>query len=154
MKKSLLIIGILVVLSITGLILWQSNKKPVPKVKAQTLTVYRDPDCGCCIYHGNYLKSKGFDLKIIRTRDMDSIKKKYNIPRDMQSCHTTVWKGYFIEGHIPIEAINKLIKEKPAIDGIALPSMPSGAPGMPGLKTGKFRIHQLLDGKMSDFLSI
>jgi hypothetical protein len=62
--------------------------------------------------------------------------------------------NYFVEGHVPIEAVNKLLSEKPAIDGIALPDMPSGSPGMPGAKRGKWRIFALSDGKMSEFMEI
>jgi hypothetical protein len=50
---------------------------------------------------------------------------------------------YFIEGHNPIEAINKLLTEKPEIDGITLPEMPSGSPGMPGFKIEKWKIHSV-----------
>ena len=52
----------------------------------------------------------------------------------MQSCHTTIMGKYFIEGHVPLQAVNKLLKEQPDIDGIALPGMPIGTPGMPGEK--------------------
>jgi len=54
---------------------------------------------------------------------------------------------YFIEGHIPIEAINKLLTEKPEINGIALPQMPSGSPGMPGFKLSPFKIHSVKNGQ-------
>ena len=59
-------------------------------------------------------------------RSLHSIKQKYNIPLEMQSCHTTIIGKYFIEGHVPLEAVNKLLKEQPDIDGIALPGMPIG----------------------------
>jgi hypothetical protein len=69
----------------------------------------------------------------------------------MQSCHTTVVGDYFIEGHVPIEAIDKLLSEKPLIDGIALPGKPYGAPGMRGAKTSDFTIYALSDGRASVF---
>jgi len=55
--------------------------------------------------------------------------------------------NYFIEGHVPIEAIDKLLTEKPEINGIALPQMPSGSPGMPGLKLYPFKIHSVKENK-------
>ncbi|GIW66574.1 MAG: hypothetical protein KatS3mg095_0472 [Candidatus Parcubacteria bacterium] len=55
--------------------------------------------------------------------------------------------AYFIEGHIPIEVIQKLLTEKPDIDGIALPGMPSGSPGMPGFKIYPFKIHSVKNGE-------
>ena len=83
-----------------------------------------------------------------------TIKQKYSIPLEMQSCHTTIIDKYFIEGHVPLEAINKLLKERPDIDGLALPGMPIGTPGMPGDKEEPYVIYQLVDGNFSVFMTI
>ncbi|MBD1135253.1 hypothetical protein IDH21_02505 [Pelagibacterales bacterium SAG-MED47] len=85
---------------------------------------------------------------------LHTIKQKFNIPLEMQSCHTTIMDKYFIEGHVPLEAINRLLKEQPDIDGIALPGMPIGTPGMPGDKDEPYVIYQLIDGKFSVFMTI
>ncbi len=85
---------------------------------------------------------------------MSSIKKKYQIPHNMEGCHTGVIGDYFVEGHVPVEAIEELLAEKPAIGGIALPGMPSGSPGMPGQKTEAFKIYALSDGTASEFMII
>ncbi len=85
---------------------------------------------------------------------MSSIKEKYQIPQNMESCHTAVIADYFVEGHVPIEAIEELLKEKLDIDGIALPGMPSGSPGMPGQKIEAFKIYALSDGMASEFMTI
>lgn len=69
----------------------------------------------------------------------------------MHSCHTTVVDGYFIEGHVPIAAIRKLLVERPDIDGITLPGRPFGSPGMTGGKNGEFRVLALKYGVASDF---
>ena len=62
--------------------------------------------------------------------------------------------NYFIEGHVPLEAISKLLKERPDIDGLALPGMPIGTPGMPGDKEDPYVIYQLVDGNFSVFMTI
>ena len=85
---------------------------------------------------------------------MDIIKSQYQIPAEMQSCHTSVIDDYFIEGHVPMEAIEKLMNEKPDIDGIALPRMPSGSPGMPGVKTETWIIYSLKDGQYEEFMRV
>ncbi len=85
---------------------------------------------------------------------MSSIKRKYQIPQNMESCHTAVIAGYFVEGHMPIEAIEKLLEEKPDIDGIALPGMPTGSPGMPGQQTEAFKIYALSAGTASEFMTM
>jgi hypothetical protein len=72
----------------------------------------------------------------------------------MDSCHTLIIEDYFVEGHIPIEAIEKLLAEQPDIDGITLPDMPSGSPGMPGVKKGDFVIYSVKGGKTSEFMRI
>ncbi len=38
--------------------------------------------------------------------------------------------GYVIEGHVPIEDIERLLSERPAVIGIAVAGMPLGSPGM------------------------
>ena len=116
--------------------------------------VYKSSTCGCCLEHAEYMEGEGFDVKTIVENDMNSVKQKYNIPYDMQSCHTTIISSYFIEGHVPIEAITKLLTEKPDIDGITLPDMPAGSPGMPGVKRGEFIIYSLKNGVSSEYMKL
>ena len=120
----------------------------------QIVEVFKTPSCGCCYGYVLFLEEKEFKVKQTDMRSLHAIKQKYNIPVEMQSCHTTVMGKYFIEGHVPIEAINKLLKEQPDIDGIALPGMPIGTPGMPGDKDEPYVIYQLTDGKFSVFMTI
>jgi hypothetical protein len=111
----------------------------VPALAAETAVIYRAPSCGCCEEWTAYLKLKGFDTNLISTDDMNAIKDKMHVPTDMQSCHTALIGGYVVEGHVPVEAIAKLLTDKPNVIGIAAPGMPLGAPGMPGPK-GSFRV--------------
>tara|TARA_Y100001970_G_C14087322_1_gene778053 strand:+ start:189 stop:668 length:480 start_codon:yes stop_codon:yes gene_type:complete len=120
----------------------------------QFVEVFKTPSCGCCYGYVLFLEDEKFEVKQTDMRSLHSIKQKYNIPVEMQSCHTTIMGKYFIEGHVPIEAINKLLKEQPDIDGIALPGMPIGTPGMPGDKEEPYVIYQLIDGKFSVFMTI
>ncbi len=116
--------------------------------------VFKTPSCGCCYGYVLFLEKEKFNVKQTDMRSLHLIKQKYNIPLEMQSCHTTIIGKYFIEGHVPLEAINKLFKELPDIDGIALPGMPIGTPGMPGEKEEPYIIYQLIDGKFSVFMTI
>ena len=116
--------------------------------------VFKTPSCGCCYGYVLFLEKKEFKVKQTDMRNLHAIKIKHNIPLEMQSCHTTILGKYFIEGHVPIEAINKLLKEQPDIDGIALPGMPIGTPGMPGEKKEPYVIYQLVNGKSSVFMRI
>lgn len=123
----------------------------VVKTKA---IVYKSPTCGCCVGYIAEMEKQGFDVETVGLQDMSSIKQRYNIPRNMESCHTTVIGDYIVEGHVPLEAVNKLLEEQPDISGIALPGMPSGTPGMPGPKRAPYRIYALNNGEVSDYISI
>jgi len=84
---------------------------------------------------------------------LDEMKNSLGVPMDLQSCHTAVIGDYFIEGHMPLEVIEKLLTEKPNIKGIALPGMPMGSPGMPGSKTEDFLIYQVNnDGSYEEYM--
>lgn len=96
------------------------------------VTVYKDPDCGCCKAWVEYLRKHGFRVDAKDTRDMDQIKANLGVPGPLVSCHTAIVGGYIIEGHVPAEDIQKLLKLKPKIAGLAVPGMPSGSPGMEG----------------------
>ena len=120
----------------------------------QTVEVFKTPSCGCCNGYVLFLEKEKFIVKQTNMGSLHAIKQKFNIPLEMQSCHTTTMDKYFIEGHVPLEAINKLLKEQPDIDGIALPGMPIGTPGMPGDKDEPYVIYQLIDGKFSEFMTI
>ena len=120
----------------------------------QVVEVFKTPSCGCCYGYVLFLEEEKFKVKQTDMRSLHTIKQKYNIPVEMQSCHTTIMGKYFIEGHVPFEAVEKLLKEQPDIDGIALPGMPIGTPGMPGDKDEPFVIYQLKDGKSSVFMTI
>ena len=126
------------------------------EVKAETnkATVFKSLSCGCCTNYVAELKRQGFEVETRNMNDLSSIKSRYSIPRTMESCHTTVIGDYFIEGHVPFEAVNKLLQEKPAVDGIALPGMPDGSPGMVGQKRGAFIVYSLSDGKYSEFMRV
>ena len=150
---------ILAALSISFFLIFNfvTNKQDasaVTKSSKYNVEVFKTPSCGCCYGYVLFLEEEKFKVKQTDMRSLQSIKQKYNIPLEMQSCHTTILGKYFIEGHVPIEAINKLLKEQPDIDGIALPGMPIGTPGMPGEKKEPYVIYQLVDGKPSVFMTI
>ncbi len=121
---------------------------------AEKVTVYKTAQCGCCVGYIAALDKADFAVEPNEVQDMSPIKEKYGVPADMQSCHTAVVGKYFIEGHVPLEAVHKLLEEQPDIDGIALPDMPAGSPGMPGEKTEPFVVYAVKDGKTSEFMTI
>jgi len=91
---------------------------------------YRSASCGCCKKWINHLRGNGLEVVDNIVEDVSAIKNQYQIPNNLRSCHSAQIANYTIEGHVPIESINKLFREKPNINGIAVPGMPLGSPGM------------------------
>jgi hypothetical protein len=120
----------------------------------QVATVYKSPTCGCCLGHVEAMNARGIKTEVIVTEEMDAVKAENGIGQDHQACHTTIMGDYFIEGHVPMEAIDALMADQPAVDGIGLARMPSGSPGMPGPKSAPFAVYQAVNGTFSDFMSI
>ena len=105
--------------------------------------LYRNPTCGCCNAYADYLRTNGFDVKLVNTTDMSSIKKKYSVPERLEGCHTAVIDRYVFEGLIPVEYIKQVLNERRPIKGLSLPGMPVGVPGMPGTKRGLLHVYYI-----------
>lgn len=104
-------------------------------VKAQRpalplVDVYKDPTCGCCANWVEHLKAAGFTTKVTESKELNAFKTSHGVPDKARSCHTALVGGYVLEGHVPAAEVQRLLKEKPAITGLAVPGMPVGSPGM------------------------
>jgi hypothetical protein len=110
------------------------------------VTLYKNPDCGCCEGYADYLRQNGFKVTAVPTNDLTVMGEKYGILDSLQPCHISLIGGYVVGGHIPIEIINRLLSEKPQMTGITLPGMPEGTPGMPGKKPGPLQIYEIGKG--------
>jgi hypothetical protein len=110
---------------------------------AEVVNLYKNPYCGCCDLYAKHLRAEGFEVKLIDTNDMQSIKEKYAVPEKLEGCHTATVGGYVFEGLIPAENIQKVLAERPSITGLSVPGMPVGAPGMPGQKKGPIHVYVL-----------
>ena len=99
--------------------------------QTDTVTVYKDPTCGCCTKWVDLMRREGFAVTVHETRDLTSIKQKYNVPANLQSCHTAIVNDQLVvEGHVPPADVKRVLKAKSAIGGLAVPGMPVGSPGM------------------------
>ena len=119
-----------------------------------TAKLYKNPNCVCCDKYADYLESKGMDIEIIESPDLNQVKASADIPHALYGCHTLMVGDYIIEGHVPFAAVDRLLTERPAIDGIALAGMPQGSPGMPGPKQGPFEVMSFDDQDTAPFMSI
>ncbi|GLK78124.1 metal-binding protein [Methylopila jiangsuensis] len=95
-----------------------------------TMTVHKDPNCGCCEAWVDHVRAAGYEAKVLVVPAMNAIKAKLRVPVGMRSCHTAEIDGYVLEGHVPAAAIARLLAERPKVRGLAVPGMPIGSPGM------------------------
>lgn len=98
--------------------------------------VYKSPTCGCCSAWSEHLKENGFEVELVDTNDMPTVKVALGVPHELGSCHTAEVGDYLVEGHVPADDIKALLAEAPGgVRGLAVPNMPIGSPGMetPGM---------------------
>ncbi len=96
------------------------------------IQVYKTPTCGCCKDWIKHLQANGFAVKATDVNDTAPVRARFGLPDKYGSCHTARVGGYVVEGHVPVREIRRLLAEKPAAVGIAVPEMPVGSPGMDG----------------------
>ena len=131
----------------TGLVLLMFIAGAVATIVGQqqerpTVEVYKSATCGCCSKWVEHLQANGFTVHTTNREDLADFKAKHGVPRRVQSCHMAVVSGYVVEGHVPADDVHRLLKERPAIVGLAVPGMPIGSPGMemPGRKAQPFDV--------------
>ena len=122
----------------------QAGRTPARPAAAKPvmMAVYKTPTCGCCAKWVEHMKQNGFTVHVTDMNDLSSIKTKHGVPTKAQSCHTAVVNGYVVEGHVRASDVKRMLKERPAIAGIALPGMPIGSPGMeqPGIQARGYEV--------------
>jgi hypothetical protein len=95
------------------------------------MTVYRDPSCGCCEAWARIAGETGYKVTLLDDTNMPAVKQRLGVPAQLASCHTVQVGGYVVEGHVPLDQVDRLLRERPAgVKGIAVPGMPVGSPGM------------------------
>lgn len=109
------------------------------------VTLYRNPNCGCCDLWAKHIEANGFKVTLVDTFDMASVERRFGVPERLAGCHTATVGGYVVEGLVPASLIKRLLSEHRPVKGISLPGMPVGAPGMPGEKRGPLNVFYLGD---------
>jgi hypothetical protein len=105
------------------------------------IALFKNPGCGCCEEYAAYLRQHGFTITVRETDKLADMSTKAGIPAELEGCHIAFFGGYVVSGHVPIEAIDKLLAERPQFKGLALPGMPLGSPGMSGAKQEPFKVY-------------
>jgi hypothetical protein len=120
-RRQLLLAGAALALPLAA----RAQNKPALPV----LQVWKDPNCGCCQDWVVHLQANGFPVQVFDSGNT-AMRRRLQMPERYGSCHTGLIAGYVIEGHVPAREIRRLLAEKPAAIGLAVPGMPVGSPGM------------------------
>ena len=96
---------------------------------ALNMTVFKDPNCGCCGAWVNHVRKAGLTVSVVENEAMDDVKQRYGVPEGLTSCHTAEIGDYIVEGHVPSAEIIRLLKERPVAKGLVVAGMPKNSPG-------------------------
>jgi hypothetical protein len=103
---------------------------PHLKGSGPDLHLYRESSCLCCTKWGKAMAASGFNVIDHVKDNLDTLKQTEGVPPELASCHTAFVEGYVLEGHVPVQSVQRLLREMPEITGLAVPGMPLGSPGM------------------------
>jgi len=145
-----------VIWSVLGLVLTAaltaSWVRPPAEARVEPVVLYQAPGCGCCGAYSEYLRGRGYSVRVVRTPELSAVKRRLGVPQALWSCHTAVVGRYFVEGHVPVEALARLLRRAPDWRGVALPGMPAGSPGMDGPRRGPLVVYGVTaDGRWTEF---
>ncbi len=100
------------------------------RAAAPALEVWKMRSCPCCVGWAERFEAAGFATTIHEVGDVGAVRAAAGVPPDLGGCHTSKVEGYVVEGHVPVAAVQRMLAERPAILGLAVPGMPLGSPGM------------------------
>jgi hypothetical protein len=121
------------IVTIGGAIWIEASPQPVQVSEDAAITVYKNRYCGCCHEWIEHLRASGLSVAVKNVDSTQPVRSELGVPDSMASCHTAVAGDYWIEGHVPADLVQQLLAERPDdIEGIAVPGMPAGSPGMEG----------------------
>jgi hypothetical protein len=142
-KRMLLVAGALLAAA-AGAWLVLADSTPA---RAEAVVVKLSPLCSCCGGWVDHMRRAGYEVSVVEIEDVVAVKQAAGVPEELYSCHTAEIAGYMVEGHVPASAIEKLLRERPAIDGIALAGMLEGSPGMGGQVQSSYPVEAFRDGR-------
>jgi hypothetical protein len=143
------------VLAVAAVAVFVFAPQAAPVAQPGLITVYKTPWCGCCSDWVDHLRAEGLPLVVVEKPDLRATRAALGVPEDLASCHTAEVDGYAIEGHVPAREIRRMLAERPAIRGIAVPGMPLGSPGMEvdGVPADPYDVVTFGDGEQGVFAS-
>jgi hypothetical protein len=116
--------------------------RPSARAQGPVVEVVKSPTCGCCSLWVEHLRDAGFRVNVrdVDQAGLDAAMRQGGVPAELAACHTATVDGYTIEGHVPVADIQRLLAERPAIRGLAVPGMPGGSPGMESAPAERYQV--------------
>jgi len=114
--------------------------RPAAPAVAQEMVVYKSPTCLCCDKWVQHVRKAGFRTRVESVADVSPVKEEHGVPAMLGACHTALVDGHAIEGHVPADDVRRLLEERPAAAGLAVPGMPMGSPGMEGARRDRYEV--------------
>lgn len=117
---------------VTAAAAWATRVPEAPHV-----VMFKNAQCDCCLRWADLLTDAGFTVEVRIPEDLGAVAAEHGVTSELMSCHVALVNGYAVVGHVPIPEIQRLLRERPEVAGIAVPGMPMGSPGMgvPGPNT-------------------
>ena len=96
------------------------------------VTVYMPADCGSCRRWMEHIATRGFRTEVGAEADWQAVRARFGIPLSLQSSHTAIVDGLFVEGPVPAEDIHRALNLRAAyhIKGVVVHGVPRGSPGL------------------------
>lgn len=155
-NTKILIIGSVLTIVLGGFLFWPGNERQIEPIASEKIEVvmYKNEGCQCCTKWATHMNEEEFDVIEKPIPNLYEVKEEQGISRELASCHTALVDGYVVEGHVPVEDVQRLLKERPDAIGLSVPGMPIGSPGMEveGREADKFDVLLIAkDGSTSVF---
>lgn len=135
-NNKILLVGAVVTLAVGAYLFWPGNERNIVEDPADSgkieVVMYKNEGCDCCTKWAFHMERKNFVVEEKAIDGMMALKQQYGVPARFESCHTAIVGDYFVEGHVPVEDVERLLSEKPDALGLTVPGMPIGSPGMEG----------------------
>ena len=122
--------------------------------RGTSVTLHRQEGCSCCASYAEYLEDNGFTVDMKTVDDLAPVRARLGIPDEAVGCHTSEIENYVVEGHVPVEAIDRLLSERSSLDGISVVGMPTNSPGMGDPNGEPLDVLSFRDGDVSEYMSI
>ena len=148
MRQSVFPVGLLGTLLAIGLSA-NAQTPAAPPDAAHHVKVFKQATCGCCKQWIAHMTHAGFVVDAEDVADLAPVKVVHQVPPALRTCHTAIVDGYVVEGHVPADVIETLLRDRPAVAGIGVAGMPKGSPGMESPTPQPYQVLAFRDGQIT-----